>query len=286
VNPLALALIAGIVSAVNVAVTKRAIARHDPAAFGAVTHLQGGLLCLAALPLLGVGMPPSAAAFASLLAAAVVAALGNAWYLRALARSRLSDIDLYLRTSALWTALFGAVTLGERLAPLALLGAALVVAALLIVAQRPERFAWGGGQGLALAAAAAFGAGNVLDRVASAPYHPLAYAGLLLTLTGLFMLPLAPRHLATAPWFGPLAWGVGLTFAATQFAIVLAYAAGGEAGTVILIAQVRLVLLLAAGYFLWRERDRLGRTLAAALAMIIGVTLLALGAGGRTPGGG
>lgn len=268
-----LALAAGVASALNVAATKAAIARQDPIAFGAITHLQGGLLCLLALPTLAA---PPVTAWGPLLAAAAVAAIGNLLYVRALALTPLRDIDLYLRTGVLWTTAIGAFALGERLGPLGLWGATLVLVALGIVAQRPSRLAWGGPQALALAAAAAFGAGNVLDRVASASFDPLAYAGLLLALTGLLMLPFTRWAALRAPaaW-GPLAWGVGGTFALTQWLLVLAYAAGGHAGEVILLAQVRLVLLLTAGIVLWRERDRLPRSLAAALAMILGVTLLA-----------
>ena len=55
---------------------------------------------------------------------------------------------------------------------------------------------------------------------------------------------------------------------------ILAFGAGGSAGGVILLAQVRLLVLVAVGVLLLGERDRLGRKALAAVLMLAGVAAL------------
>jgi drug/metabolite transporter (DMT)-like permease len=205
---------------------------------------------------------------------------GNLLYFAALARTQLSEIDLFLRSSALWTVVGGTVVLGETFPALAFVGAALVLVSLVTVAQRPARLRFSAAQGLALAAAVAFGVGNVVDKAISAPFDPLGYTALNLVLTGVGMLALArPRRaeLAAPALWRPTAWTVAATFAATQWLLILAFAAGGTAGGVILVAQVRLVVLTAVGVVWLGERDRLGRKLLAAALMLAGVAALVAG---------
>lgn len=280
---LAFAIAAGVASAVNVAAAKRLVGGLRPAVLGGVVHLLGGLLCLAALPLLGADLAPAAGRLPELAGMTAVHVAGNLLYFAALARTQLSQIDLFLRSSALWTVALGVAWLGEPLAPLSTVGAVLVLGSLAIVAERPRRLRFSAPQRLALGAALAFGAGNVIDKAISGPFHPLAYAALVLLLTGAGMLVVArPRvaELRRPALWRPTAWTVAATFGLTQWWIVEAYAAGGTAGDVILVAQLRLVLLLAAGVLLWRERDRLGAKLLAATLMLVGIGALAAGAGG------
>jgi drug/metabolite transporter (DMT)-like permease len=138
-------------------------------------------------------------------------------------------------------------------------------------------------QGLALGAAMVFGIGNVVDKAISAPFDPLGYTALNLMLTGIGMLVVARpgwEELARPALWRPTAWAIAVTFALTQWLIILAFAAGGTAGGVILVAQVRLLALMAVGIVLLRERDRLGRKLLAAALMLVGVAALVL-TGGR-----
>jgi drug/metabolite transporter (DMT)-like permease len=130
---------------------------------------------------------------------------------------------------------------------------------------------------LALGAALAFGAGNLIDKTVSASFDPLGYTAINLLLTGVGMLALVPgrwRELRARALWGWRAWLVAVTFALTQWLLILAFAAGGSAGQVILVAQLRLVLLMAVGVMLLGERDRLGRKLAAATLMIAGLASL------------
>ncbi|MDF1523352.1 MAG: EamA family transporter [Trueperaceae bacterium] len=276
----AFALAAGLASALNVAASKRLVARMRPALLGGVVHLTGGLLCLIALPLVGADLAPAGARVPELVLMTGVYVAGNLLYFTALARTQLSEIDLFLRSSALWTVVGGTVVLGERFPALAFVGAALVLVSLVTVAQRPARLRFSAAQRLALAAAVAFGVGNVVDKAISAPFDPLGYTALNLVLTGMGMLALArPRRaeLAAPALWRPTAWIVATTFAATQWLLVLAFAAGGTAGGVILVAQVRLVVLTGVGVVWLGERDRVGRKLLAAALMVTGVAALVAG---------
>ncbi len=271
------ALAAGAASAVNVWASKRLVAVVRPATLGGVVHLMGGLICVAALPFLGADLAPALEHAPQLLLMALVYVAGNLLYFAALARSQLSEIDLFLRSSALWTVLGGALALGETLPPAALGGAVLVLGSLATLAERPRRLRFSVTQALALGAAIAFGAGNVVDKAISAPFDPLLYTALNLVLTGVGMLAVArpSRAELTHPaLWRPTAWIIAATFALTQWLIILAFAAGGTAGGVILIAQARLLALMAVGIVLLGERDRLGRKLLAAALMLAGVAAL------------
>jgi len=279
---LAFALAAGVASAVNVAAAKRLVAGLRPAVLGGVVHVTGGLLCLVLLPLVGADLSPAAERLPQLALMAAVHAAGNLLYFAALARSQLSQIDLFLRSSALWTVLGSAWVLREAFPTTSIAGAVLVLGSLATIAERPRRLGFSPPQRLALAAALAFGAGNVIDKAISGPFHPLGYTALVLLLTGAGMLAVARPRVAElrapALWRGD-AWTVAGTFALTQWLIIEAYAAGGTAGDVILVAQLRLLLLMAAGVLLLRERDRLGAKLVAAVLMLSGIGVLAAGAG-------
>lgn len=277
---LAFALGAGLASAVNVWVSKGLVARVRPAVAAGVVHLTGGLLCLLFLPLFGGGLGPVGANLAGLALMAAIYVAGNLLYFSALAQAQLSEIDLLLRSSALWTFLGGVVLLGERAPYTTLLGAGLILISLALLS-RGGRFTFNRPQMLALAAALAFGAGNVVDKTLSPQFPPLGYTALNLLLTGVGVLLLVrPRaaELALPALWGTASWSVAATFALTQLLLILAFAAGGGAGQVILAAQVRMFVLVAVGVILLGERDRLARKLLAGCAMLAGVYWLALGA--------
>lgn len=284
---LAFALAAGVASAVNVAAAKRLVASLRPAVLGGVVHVTGGLLCLALLPLVGADLVPAGDHLPQLGLMAVVHVAGNLLYFAALARSQLSQVDLFLRSSALWTVLGGTLLLREALPASSLLGGALILGSLALIAEKPRRLAFSAAQRLALAAAVAFGAGNVIDKAISGPFHPLGYTTLVLLLTGAGMLAFArPRwsELRAPSLWRAGAWTVAATFALTQWLIIEAYAAGGTAGDVILVAQLRLVLLVGVGVLWLRERDRLPAKLAAATLMLVGIWVLAAGADAAAAG--
>ena len=279
----AFALAAGAASAVNVWAAKRLVATLRPAVLGGVVHVTGGLLCLLSLPLVGADLSPAAERVPQLALMTGVYVLGNLLYFAALARTQLSEIDLFLRSSALWTVVGGTLVLREAAALASLIGAVLILASLVTIAQKPRRLRFSGAQLLALGAAAAFGAGNVIDKAISAPFDPLGYTALNLLLSGVGMLVIArpgTSELRSPALWSPTAWTVAATFAITQWLIILAFAAGGSAGDVILVAQVRLVALMAVGTLLLGERDRLPRKLAATALMLAGIAALATSASG------
>jgi uncharacterized membrane protein len=278
---LVLALGAGLASAVNVWASKGLVARARPEVVAGVVHLTGGILCLALLPAFGGGFGPVSANAAGLTLMTVVYVAGNLLYFAALAQAQLSEIDLLLRSSALWTFVGGVLLLGEQAAWGTVLGAGLILASVALLS-RGGRISFDRAQWLALAAALAFGAGNVIDKALSPAFPPMGYTALNLVLTGLGVLVLVcprPAELRMPALWGSASWLVAATFALTQLLLILAFAAGGGAGQVILAAQIRMFVLVAVGVVLLRERDRLARKLLAVVAMLAGVYWLAGGAG-------
>jgi drug/metabolite transporter (DMT)-like permease len=273
-----LALAAGVASAVNVWASKGLVARLRPAVLGGTVHVTGGLICLALLAPVGGDLSPAAERLPHLAAMAAVYVAGNLLYFRALAVSQLSEIDLLLRSSALWTVVGGVAFLSEPFGVSSLAGSALILTSVTLLARAPGRWRFSGPQRMALGAAVLFGAGNVIDKAISAPFHPLGYTALNLLLTGVGMLlvarPTRAEWSARALW-RPTAWLVAATFALTQLLIILAFGAGGTAGDVILVAQARLLILVGVGVIVLRERDRLLRKMTASALMLGGIALLA-----------
>jgi drug/metabolite transporter (DMT)-like permease len=273
-----LALAAGVASAVNVWASKGLVARLRPAVLGGTVHVTGGLICLALLGPVGGDLSPATERLPHLALMAAVYVAGNLLYFRALAASQLSEIDLLLRSSALWTVVGGVAFLSEPFGASSLAGSALILTSVTLLARAPGRWRFSGPQLMALGAAVLFGAGNVIDKAISAPFHPLGYTALNLLLTGVGMLAVArPTRTewgAPALW-RPTAWLVAATFALTQLLIILAFGAGGTAGDVILVAQARLLILVGVGVIVLRERDRLLRKLTASALMLGGIALLA-----------
>ena len=113
----AFALAAGAASAINVWATKRLVAKLRPAVLGGVVHVIGGLLCLLTLPLVGADLSPAAERLPQLALMTGTYVLGNSLYFAALARTQLSEIDVFLRSSALWTVVGGTLVLREAAAP-------------------------------------------------------------------------------------------------------------------------------------------------------------------------
>jgi drug/metabolite transporter (DMT)-like permease len=274
---LAFALSAGLASAVNVWASKGLVARVRPEVAAGIVHLTGGLLCLAALPAFGTGLGPVSAHAAGLTLMTAVYVTGNLLYFAALAQAQLSEIDLLLRSSALWTFVGGVVLLGERAAWGTVLGAGLILVSLALLS-RGGKLAFNRPQLLALGAALAFGVGNVIDKTLSPSFPPIGYTALNLLLTGVGVLllvrPKAGEVRVPALW-GVASWLVAFTFALTQLLLILAFAAGGGAGQVILAAQIRMFVLVAVGVVLLGERDRLTRKVVAAIVMLAGVYWLA-----------
>ena len=203
--------------------------------------------------------------------------LGNALYFTSLRAAELSEIDLFLRTSSLWTFLLGIVLLGESAASVTVLGATLIVGSVLLLSNQRGHIRFDRAGLLALGAALAFGAGNVVDKALSPSFDALSYTVINLLLTGFGMLLMArarPSALLVPELRGKAALIVSATFALTQLLIILAFAAGGAAGEVILVAQGRLLILLAVGIVILRERDRIPRKLVAGVIMLVGIALL------------
>lgn len=272
---LAFALAAGLASALNVAVSKFLLRGDDrPVLVGGVVHLLGGVAACAALPFVPLRAELSAATLGGLLLMGVIYTLGNALYFSALRSTELSEIDLWLRSSALWTFVGGVVLLAEPVRGTGLLGALLVLASLAMLSQQPRRLVFSRPQLLALGAAICFGAGNVVDKALSAHFDAVTYSVVNLLLTGVGMLALArpgAGELLRRRLYGGGAWVVGATFALTQVLLILAFQAGGSAGEVILVAQVRLLVLMGVGYGVLNERGAVGRKLGAAGLMLAGI---------------
>lgn len=272
-----LALLAGVVSAVNVWASKLLVSgRLRPMVVGGSVHLLGGVICLLTLFFTPIQTSLSWLVILGLSLMAVIYILGNSLYFMALAQTQLSEIDVFLRSSSLWTFVGGIIFLSEPTSPRIFVGGALITLSVLLMARR-ARLQFSGAQLLALGAALSFGAGNVIDKALSPFFDPLSYTALNLLLTGSGMLIVAkarPSELRSPVLWRPTAWLVAVTFALTQLLIILSFQAGGAAGQVILVAQIRLIILLLVGVLVLGETDRLRRKSVAILSMLTGILLL------------
>lgn len=273
-----LALGAGLASAVNIATSKYLLRTHSqPILVGGVVHLLGALLTCLLLPFVPLVWTLNGFTVVGVLMMGGIYTLGNALYFSALQHAQLSEIDLLLRTSSLWTFVGGVILLREPLSMNGAAGAGLIVISVLMLSKKPYRLKFTTPQLLALGAAVTFGAGNVIDKALSMYFDPVTYTTLNLLLTGigmLFIVRFTFLEFKNPSLWQPAAWLVGLTFALTQGLIILAFQAGGTAGGVILVAQVRLLLLMAIGFGVLKEYDGISNKLIAAILMVAGVFFL------------
>jgi drug/metabolite transporter (DMT)-like permease len=270
-----LALGAGVASAVNVAASKYLLrANSRPILVGGVVHLLGGLITCLLLPFIPLVWALDGFVMLGVLVMGGIYTLGNALYFSALQHAQLSEIDLLLRTSSLWTFVGGLILLREPLSVNGTAGAGLIGVSVLMLSKKPHRLQFTTPQLLALGAAVTFGAGNVMDKALSVYFDPVSYTVVNLLLTGIGMLLIVRvtvSELRNPTLWQASAWLVGLTFALTQALIILAFQAGGTAGGVILVAQVRLLLLMALGFGWLKEYDGVRSKLMAAGFMVAGV---------------
>ncbi len=271
------ALMAGLASALNVFASKLLVKTLPPVLLGASVHLLGGMIVCICLPFVTLSLTWTPIVLLGLMGLTVVYTLGNALYFTALREVQLSEIDLLLRSSSLWTLLGGIVFLSEPLSRRGACGAVLILVSLVALAEKPRRLKFRPAQLLALGAALCFGAGNILDKSLSPYFDPFSYTALNLLLTGLGMACLAR---SSASEFFQLrlwksgTWLVAVTFAVTQLLLILAFQAGGGVGEVILIAQVRVALLIGVGVLFIGERERLFHKGLAAMLIFAGIYFL------------
>jgi drug/metabolite transporter (DMT)-like permease len=273
-----LALSAGFVSASNVWLSKRFVTQNlNPILLGGMVHLLGAFVCLLVLPFAPIKFTLNLNLLLALLGMGLVYTLGNSLYFLALNKTELSEIDLLLRTSSFWTFFLGIFLLKEAYGIQMLGAAALILASVLLLSKQRFPIRFSQAHLLALGAAFSFGWGNVIDKSLSQHFDALSYTTIHLFLTGFGMLLVArpqTRALQTPALWGVTSWSIAASFALTQILIILAFAAGGSAGQVILVAQVRLFILMSVGIILLKERDHIPFKLLSALCMIAGLMLL------------
>ncbi len=271
------ALMAGLASALNVFASKLLVKTLPPVLLGTSVHLLGGLIVCSCLPFITLRLTWTPIVLLGLMGLTVVYTLGNALYFTALREVQLSEIDLLLRSSSLWTILGSVLFLSEPLSWRGVCGAILVLVSLTVLAEKPRQLKFRPAQLLALGAALCFGAGNILDKSLSPYFDPFSYTALNLLLTGLgmtFLVQLSPNEFFQVRLWQGGAWFVAATFALTQLLLILAFQAGGGAGEVILIAQVRVALLIGIGVLFLGERERLFHKGLAAMLIFAGIYFL------------
>ena len=133
------ALGAGLTSALNVFVSKLLVKNVPPILLGASVHLLGGVIVCACLPFTSLTLTWTSPVLLGLVGLGVVYTLGNALYFTALRDVQLSEIDLLLRSSSLWTLLGGVLFLAEPLGWQGACGAFLILASLTVLAEKPRR---------------------------------------------------------------------------------------------------------------------------------------------------
>ena len=130
-------LVSAICYAFNIILMRRQSLAAGPAEAAFFQNLTVSALLLAALPLLGTSVPPTAQ-WSWLLFAAVLSTASLLLLSWAYARAEASYLAATEYTSFLWAALFGWLVFAETVSPYTLAGAVLIVAGCILAARRPE----------------------------------------------------------------------------------------------------------------------------------------------------
>lgn len=262
--------------------TNRFVLRARSADWEAYTFGYHALALLFFLPLLATEWAPPSSAEAwglALLASVVWAAIGFVGFKSV----HFADVTLRTpisRSRSLWTLLAAALLLGESITQGKLLGAALIIAGVVLVSIKVGRV--GGlddpGVRLTLLSAFLFGFVIVLDKAASAHFPTSLYGFLQYALPAVWIALVIPQRMDrfTRLLRGPSGkfLVLGALFDAAYYYLLIAALKLADAGLVAPAAELYLVVTAVGGIVLLRERTDLARRLVGTAVTLAGVLVL------------
>ncbi len=250
----------------------------DPVLSTTIFQFILGLIVLPFAISRGFVFPPFATLWPLFLFSSVLYALGSVMFFKSIKLIEASEMTVLAGVGAIVTMICAYFFLGERLVFHQYLGAALVLASILIIAHRGKKFVFNKGALLALLAASFFSFATISDVLVIKSYDAISYAAMMSLLPGIVLCFLFPKKMLQLPKaiknidknlvIYSLVYSVG---------VVTFYSALNKAmiSQVSVVVKTNIILTVILAAIFIKENDRLGQKILAALICMAGVMLVA-----------
>lgn len=251
----------------------------DPVLSTTIFQFLLGLIVLPFAISQGFSFPPLATMWPLFLLSSVLYALGSVMFFKSIKLIEASEMTVLAGAGAIVTMVCAYIFLGERLVLQQYLGAAFVLAAILIIAHRGKKFVFNKGSLLALLATSFFSFAVVSDTLIIRSYDAISFAAMMSLFPGIVLLFLYPKKMLQLPKaIKTINKNLIIYTMFYSVGVITFYAALGKGAMlsqvgIVVKSNIILTVILAAIFI--KENDRLWRKLLAAAICMIGVMLVA-----------
>ncbi len=251
----------------------------DPVLSTIIFQFLLGLIVLPFAISQGFSFPPLATMWPLFLLSTVLYALGSVMFFKSIKLIEASEMTVLAGAGAIVTMICAYIFLGERLVPQQYLGAAFVLAAILIIAHRGKKFVFNKGALLALLATSFFSFAVVSDTLIIRSYDAISFAAMMSLFPGVMLLFLYPKKILQLPKaIKTINKNLIIYTMFYSVGVITFYGALGKGAMlsqvgVVVKTNIILTVILAAIFI--KENDHLWRKVIAALICMVGVMLVA-----------
>lgn len=223
--------------------------------------------------------PPLTEMWPYFLFSAVLYALGSVLFFKSIKEIEASEMTVLGGAGALVTMLCAYLLLGERLGLWQYLGAALILAAILLIAAQGKKNSFSRGAWFALLATSLFSFAVITDVLIIRVYDAISFAAMMSILPGIALLFLFPRSARTLPQavkkINKNLLLYALLYSAGVISFYAALGTGAMLSQVSVVARANIILTVIMAAVFLREQHHLWRKIFAAILCMVGVMLIA-----------
>jgi len=208
---------------------------------------------------------------------------GSVMMFRAIATIHVSQFSILFSSRALWSVVAAFFVFGEVLTAVQILGATLVIAAIIIASYQKDFSSQNKGQLYALLAAIAFGVAFVNDTyILKDGFDVPTFLSFAFIIPGLILSVIYPKagRAAAKMLFSPkiLLWATPISgfYAFGAITIFLAFQEAYNAAVLASIAQLQTILIVLGGIIFLKEKTNITRKIVAGMISVVGVILLTI----------
>lgn len=252
--------------------------KTDSMAFSIVFQIFTGLLILIYSLIRGFSVPDLVPLIPNLILMTILYGAGNIFIFKALKTSEASQFTIIFATRTIWSITAAVLFLGEGFTVKQLLGTALILSSIVLVAWQ-DKLKLGKGTLLSLAAAASFGLAFANDALIVRNFDVPSYMAIAFIIPALAVWVIFPK--STVKMKPMLEKGflkklgiLGVFYAVSALTIFYAYQIGRNAAQIAPLNQTSMILTVVLAIIFLKERSQLGRKLVGLFLSFIGILLL------------
>lgn len=252
--------------------------KTDSIAFSIVFQIFTGLLILIYSLIRGFSVPNLIPLLPNLVLMTILYGAGNIFIFKALKTSEASQFTIIFATRTIWSITAAVLFLGEGFTIKQLLGTALILSSIVLVAWQ-DKLKFGKGTLLSLGAAAFFGLAFANDALIVRNFDVPSYMSIAFIIPALAVWAIFPKSTAKMKAmlekeFIKKLGILGVFYAVSALTIFFAYQIGRNAAQIAPLNQTSMILTVILAIIFLKEKSQLGRKILASILSFIGVLLL------------